>query len=145
MIDLLRFLHVFSISLWLGAALWVSGDVRRAMQLGRPHVDTLAARVWPALRVDLSAGLAAVLTGILLLVAEGVMPPRWGIVAGLVFALARLGVLTVLRRAFRSLAERLRGGEEIPPHAPAVRRIAMLSGIAHTLWLAALAGMVFPV
>jgi hypothetical protein len=28
---------------------------------------------------------------------------------------------------------------------PAARRMSMLSGIAHTLWLLALAGMVFPV
>jgi hypothetical protein len=144
-VDLFRFLHVLSISLWIAAVLWVSGDVRRTIALGRPHVDALESRVRPAFGLDVSAAIATVASGTLLLVAQGISRPRFGIVAGFVLALGRVGVLTALHRVWRSLAERLRQGEEIAPYHRTVRRIAMLSGIAHALWLAALAGMVFPV
>ncbi len=144
MVDLFRFLHVLSISLWIAAALWLSGDVRRTVALGRPHVDALASRVRPAFGLDVSAAIATVASGICLLVAEGVTRPRFGIIAGFAIALVRVGVLTEVRRVWRSLAERLRQGEEIQAYHPAVRRIAKLTGVAHSLWAVALAGMVFP-
>ncbi len=109
---LLAFLHVLSISVWMAAALWVAGDVRRTLASGRPHVDLLPQRVRPALGLD---------------------------------AAVRLGLLAAVRRAFRSIAARLRAGETVPTTDPAARRVAMLSGIAHTLWLLALAGMIFPI
>ena len=66
--------------------------------------------------------------------------------AGFVFTLVRLGVLAAMRRAWRGdrgAARARRGGAR--RRIPAARRMAMLSGIAHTLWLLALAGMVFPI
>jgi hypothetical protein len=50
-----------------------------------------------------------------------------------------------MRRAWKDIAERLGRGEQVPAGDPRARKMAMLSGIAHTLWLVALAGMVFPV
>jgi hypothetical protein len=35
------------------------------------------------------------------------------------------------------------GGPDLAAAMPAARRMAMLSGIAHALWLVALAGMIF--
>ena len=40
--SLLVFLHVLAAALWMAAALWVSGDVRRTLAMGRPYVDGLA-------------------------------------------------------------------------------------------------------
>ncbi len=145
MIDLFRFVHVLSISLWIAAALWVSGDIRRTVALGTPNPEALSSRLRPAFSLDLSAAIATVASGILLFVSEGTSRPRVGIVLGFVLALVRAGVLTGVRRLWRSLAERLKAGEEIPPSNPTVRRIAALAGLAHTLWLVALAGMVFPI
>lgn len=142
--SLLVFLHVVAISVWMAAALWVSGDVSRALALGRPHVDALAARVRPKLGLDAAAGVAAVVTGLLLMWEMGMGHPRPGISAGIVLTLARLGLLAAMRRAWRSIAARLERGERVETRDPAVRRMSMLSGIAHTLWLLALAGMVFP-
>lgn len=144
-IHFLRFLHVLSISVWMAAALWVPGDIRRTLALGRPHTDALAARVRPALGLDAGAGIATFVTGALLLWAERIGHPRPGMSAGILFALARLGVLAAVRRPWRSIATRLGSGEPVHATDPAVRRMAMLLGIAHTLWLLALAGMVFPV
>jgi hypothetical protein len=141
--DLLVFLHVLSTAAWLAAALWVAGDVRRTLELGRPHVDALAARVRPALGLDAAAGIATVVTGALLLWEEGMGHPRLGITLGIVFTLARLVLLAVARRSWRSVLGRLQRGEPVGPRDPAARRLGMLTGIAHTLWLLALAGMIF--
>jgi hypothetical protein len=143
-IDLLRFLHVLSMALWIGAALWLAGDVRRTMALGQPHVMALAARAKPSLGLDAVAGVATLVTGLALMLALGMTRPRFGIAAGFVLALLRLGVLAALRGTFGALARELRHGEDVPPYDHLVRRMAMLSGIAHTLWLLALAGMIFP-
>ncbi len=145
MIDLFRFLHVLSISVWIGAALWVFRDVRGTIALATPAPDALSARIWPALGLDLFAGIATVLTGIGLLLVEGVARPRAGITIGFVLALVRLGVMTGVRSRFGVLLARLREGGEVSAGDPTVRRMAMLTGIAHAVWLLALAAMVFPI
>lgn len=141
----LVFLHVLAVSVWMAAALWVSGDVSRALGLGRPYVDALAARVRPKLGLDAAAGIATLVTGLLLMWEEGMKHPRIGISVGIVLTLARLGVLAAMRRAWRDIASRLQRGEAVPSTDRAARRMAMFSGIAHTLWLLALAGMIFPI
>ena len=142
--SLLVFLHVLAIAVWMAAALWVPGDVSRALALGRPHVDALAARVRPQLGLDAAAGIATVVTGVLLMWEEALGKPRLGITVGIVATLVRIGLLVGLRRAWRSIATRLQRGEAVDARDPAVRRMSALSGMAHTLWLIALAGMVFP-
>jgi hypothetical protein len=142
---LLVFLHVISVSAWLGAALWLAGDVRRTLALGRPHVDALAARVRPPLGLDAVAGIATLVTGLLLMWEGGMGHPRFGISAGIVLTLLRFGALAAMRGAWRRLLARLRAGEAVPAADPAARRLSMFAGIAHTLWLLALAGMVLHV
>lgn len=141
---LLVFLHVLAASAWLGAALWVAGDVKRTLALGKPHVDALAPRVRPALGLDALAGIATLVTGGLLVWEMGV-GMRPGITAGILLTFGRLGVLAVMRNAWRDLLARLRAGDGVAAGDPSPKRLAMLSGIAHTLWLLALAAMVFPV
>lgn len=144
LIPLFLFLHVLSISVWLGATLWLTGDVKRSLALGKPHADALAARIAPALGLDAVAAIATFATGILVMWAEGWAPPRPGVGAGIVLALARAVVLVVVRRSVRSAVGRAQAGEAVSPSDPAVRRAVMLTGIAHLLWVLALAGMVFP-
>ena len=143
--SLLLFLHVLSIAAWLGAAMWVAGDVKRALALGRPHAAALGASVRPKLGLDAAAGIATVATGLLLMWEEAMTRPRLGIAAGFVLTLLRIGLLAALRRVFRAVAARIAAGEEVAPDDPAVRRMSMLTGIAHLLWALALAGMVFPI
>ncbi len=145
MVNTARFLHVLSISLWIGAALWVAGDVRRTLAAPRADLEALAARARPMLGLDVAAGVATILTGILLLLAEGVTRPRADIMLGFFLAVVRLGVLTGVRGSFRSLVVRAKEDASVGPRDPAARRIGMLSGVAHGLWLLALAAMVFPV
>ncbi|HSD19158.1 MAG TPA: hypothetical protein VLC54_03925 [Anaeromyxobacter sp.] len=143
--DLLRFLHVLSASAWLGATLWVASDVRRTLALGRPYPAGLAARVNPAIGLDVAMGIATVFTGLLVLTAQG-GHPRTGIMIGFALSLVRIGVvLAGLRPAWRTVATRLAAGQDVPPADAPVKRMAMWSGMAHTLWLLALATMVFPI
>jgi hypothetical protein len=143
--SLLVFLHVLAISTWIGAAIWVAGDVKRALAMGKPHVDVLAARIRPALGLDAAAGVATIVTGALLMWEEGMGHPRLGITAGIVLALVRLGLLAAVLRAWRGILARIQAGEAVSATDAAARRMSMLSGIAHTMWLLALAGMVFPI
>lgn len=143
--SLLVFLHVLAISSWIGAALWVAGDVKRALAMGKPHVDVLASRIRPALGLDAVAGIATIVTGGLLMWEMHMGHPRFGIMAGIVLALARLGLLAGMRRTWRGILARIRGGEAVAATDPAAKRMSMLSGIAHVMWLLALAGMVFPI
>ncbi len=141
----LVFLHVLAISAWIGAAMWVAGDVKRALAMGKPYVDALPGRVRPALGLDAIAGVATIATGALLMWYDHMARPPIGISIGILFALVRLGVLGALRGAWRSIVGRIGAGETVAANDPAARRMSMLSGIAHTMWLLALAGMVLPV
>jgi hypothetical protein len=144
LIPLFIFLHVLAISAWIAGALWLAGDVKRTLALGKAHVDMLAGRVRSALGLDAIGAVATFATGILIMWAEAWAPPRAGIAAGILFALARGFALAVVRRSARSVVGRAQAGEAVSPADPAVKRISMFSGIAHLLWVLALAGMVFP-
>ncbi len=139
------FLHLLAISAWIAAVLWVSGDVKRTVALGRPHVDALASRIRPAFGLDSIAAIATFASGILIMWGQGFVPPRAGVSAGILFAAVRGGVLAYLRRSVRAVIGRVQAGEAVSPADPVVRRMGILSGIAHLLWLLALAGMIFPV
>src|SRR5512138_3437952 len=141
----LVFLHVLSISVWIAAALWVAGDVRRALAMGKPFVDALPARVRPALGLDAIAGAATIVSGALVMWEEHLGAPRFGIAAGIVLAFVRLGVLAALRRTWRGILARIQAGQPVPADDPAAKKMSMFSGIAHTMWLLALARMVLPI
>ncbi len=143
--DVLSFLHVASISAWLAASIWLAGDVRRALALGKPHVDALAGRLAGPIKLDGIAALGTFVTGALIVWQQHLGMPRAGITAGILLAVARVGVLIALRRGWKSIHARVQAGEAVAADDPAARRLSMLAGIAHTLWLLALAGMVFPI
>ena len=142
-VDFVKFLHILAAAAWLGAALWMPGDVRRTLAQGKPCTDALPRRARPALSLDLWTGLATLLTGIALLALEGGQP-RTGVLVGFVAVLVRLGVLGLgMRPAYRRVEAAVSAGDLAAADAPA-RRLAMLGGICHLLWVIALAGMVFP-
>lgn len=139
----LLFFHVLSAAAWLAAALWTPGDVRRTLALGRPAVDALAARARPALALDLGAGLVTLLTGLAILGVDQVRP-RTGVEIGLGASILRfLVVLVAMRPAWRTVEAAIAKGGDLADALPAAKRMGMLAGIAHLLWLVALAGMVY--
>jgi hypothetical protein len=140
---LLKLLHVLSMATWLGAALWIPGDVKRTVAAGGDPA-ALGARVRPALALDLGAGLATIVTGVLLLFVHG-LPLRTGLEAGSALGILLLAlVAAAIRPAWKRVEAALAAGDRTAAAAGA-RRLAALSGVGHLLWLAALALMVLPV
>jgi hypothetical protein len=143
LIPLFLFLHILFISIWIAGLLWIPGDVKRTLALGKPHVDALVLRMRPALGLDALGAAGTFASGILVMGAESWAPPSPGISAGILFALLRVAALWMVRRSARAVAGRLHAGEAVAPTDPAVKRMGMFSGVAHLFWVLALGGMVF--
>jgi hypothetical protein len=140
---LLRFLHFVATAVWLGAALWVPGDVKRTLSLGPPHLAGLSRRVRPALRLGVWAGVATIATGAGLTMTGGSTRP--GIVVGFVIALFLLILgMTILLPAGKRAAALAEAGGDLAEARRLARSLAAFSGVGHLLWLAALAAMVLP-
>lgn len=140
----LRFLHVLSAALWMGAVLSWPGALRRGLKLGPPHPAPAIAQARTGLGLDLGAGLATVVTGLLYVSPLGGGPLRIGIVVGLALALARLALLVALARpTLQAVSDRI-GAGDIESARSASRRLPAYTGTAHLLWLLALVTMVFP-
>lgn len=141
----LRFLHVLSAALWMGSGLFWPGSLRRALALGPPHPPPALAQARVGLGLDLGAGIAAIVTGLLYASPLGGVTMRAGILVGLLLALGRLGLLVALARpALRRAGDALARGDLEAARA-ASKKLPAYSGSAHLLWLAALVAMVFPI
>lgn len=135
------FLHVLSAATWLGAALWIPGDVRRSLTLGKDQAQASTRRARPALALDLWSGLATLVTGVAAIWLEGGRP-RGGVMVGFAAVALRLGVFALgMRPAYRRVEAAVTAGDLAAGNAPA-RRVSMFAGIGHLLWVVALAGMV---
>jgi hypothetical protein len=138
----IRFLHILSAAAWLGAAIWVAGDARRTLSLGKPYIEALPARIAPALKLDLWAGVATVLTGLIYIAALGGRP-RLGVMIGFGLAVLRVGLTGgFLLPSFRGLASRISSGKEVKPNDFSVKGMALFTGVNHVLWVGALVAMV---
>jgi len=139
----LRFLHVLAAALWMGAALWWPGVLRRALAGDPAHASGPLALAGQCTRVDLVAGLATIGTGLLYASPLGGVAPRAGIYLGLALAVTRVGLLFGLALpALRQVSAALAGGDAATARS-ASRRLPAYAGSAHLIWLLALAVMVF--
>jgi hypothetical protein len=141
----LRLLHVAAAALWMGSALYWPGALRRALAAGPPHAAPALALARTALGLDLGAGVATMLTGLVYASPVGGGRLRAGILVGLALALVRLGLLLGLARpAVRRVSEADAAKDAVAALA-AARPIPAYAGSAHLLWLLALVFMVFPI
>ena len=140
---LLRILHLVAMAVWVGAALWVPGDVKRTLALGPPHLAPLARRVVPALRLGLWGGAATILTGVGL---TGLARShRIGLAVGFALALFLFILhMTILLPAGKRIARAIESGADLEEARRLAKSLAAFSGVAHLLWLAALVAMVLP-
>ena len=144
---LLRFLHIVSAALWVGAALYWPGDLRRAVEAGAGAPELALRRARGALGLDLGAGLATLLSGGAyagLLGADGMTVSGITMWGGLSLGLARLALLAALARPSVRRAEAAARGGDLARARGAAKGVAAYAGVAHLLWLLALAAMVLP-
>lgn len=141
-----RFLHILSAALWMGAVLYWPGALRRALKAaGPPLPEAALAQARVGLGLDLGAGLATLATGLVYASPWGVGRIRFGLILGLTFALARLVLLVVLARpSLHATSEAVAAGN-LDLARGASRRLPAYTGMAHLLWLFALVTMVFPI
>lgn len=140
-----RFLHILSAALWMGAVLFWPGALRRALKSGPPLPEAALAQARVGLGLDLGAGLATLVTGLVYASPAGVGETRFGIILGLTFALARLVLLVALARpSLRATSDAIAAGD-LDAARVASRRLPAYTGMAHLLWLFALVTMVFPI
>jgi hypothetical protein len=139
---LFRILHLVSMAAWLGAAMWVASDLKRTLELGAPHTSVVGARVRPALKVDVWAGVATMVTGVVL--AGLGKSHRIGVAVGFAIALVLfILVMTVILPAGKRAAAEAEAGR-LDEARRLTKSVAAFSGVGHLLWLAALVAMVLP-
>jgi hypothetical protein len=127
----LTLVHVACASIWFGAS-WLAGaDVRRALELGRPHADVLPERIRRLERLAIPSGVLTLLTGVALAVAVyGLreIPTRLYVILGLTVATMMVGALLV-SPMWRRVATVIENGQDLAmARAPA-------SWFARSLWL----------
>jgi hypothetical protein len=67
----LKLLHVGLAMIWMGGGVFFPREVRRAVELGRPHTTELRGRINHVTRVLVSCALLTVLTGVGLVLLSG--------------------------------------------------------------------------
>jgi hypothetical protein len=142
----LKILHVAAASVWIGAGLTTSRDVRHTLSLGRPHLDELMPRLRATAQLMNRSALVTVLSGLAIIFAVGGfarVPHR--IHVGLALTLLAIAAgRFLIRPVIGEIARALKA--PVPP-AEAARltaRFRMGIGVEHALRLAVLVLMMYP-
>jgi len=140
----LRLLHIASMAVWFGAMLFLSGDVRRTLAAGPEHADLLRTRCKRATVAAAAAGGITLLTGfglIGVLGGMGAVPPA--VHMGMTVSIVMLFLGGGVGRTWRSIDAGLAEGKPGADLMPLSKRITILTGIFHLLWVLTLITMVF--
>tara|TARA_Y100001934_G_scaffold268201_1_gene349874 strand:+ start:445 stop:900 length:456 start_codon:yes stop_codon:yes gene_type:complete len=143
-IYILKFFHIMAASVWFGAVLLTPSDVRRTLDMGRPHVDGLAERLEKSVSISLRAGVLAVLTGFGLIFASGGMAAmHFRIHIGMTLGILMLGIgFLMIMPIVIGICDNIRQGGDLSEAKSLAPRLGMFSGINHLLWFITLALMV---
>jgi len=143
--SVVKLLHILSMAVWFGIGLSVASDVKRTLARGKPHTELLGARVGRTLLIAAVGGLATLATGIGLIVLSGGMkgvPPR--IHAGLGLSIVAYALLLVVIRPLAARLDEVIAKGTAEEATTLAKRLAMMTGIDHTLKLVVLVLMVLP-
>ena len=141
--DVVKLLHILSMAVWFAVGLTVSGDVRRTLARGKPHTEALGARVGRTFLIAAIGGLATICSGIALIILSGGMKgvsPR--IHAGLGLSIVAYALLLVVIRPSAARLEEVIAKGDNDAATAISKRLAMTTGIDHTIKLAVLVLMV---
>lgn len=67
----IKFVHILSASVWFGASLLISMDIRQTLKTGVPHTKLLVSRVSSLEKIAIPSGLFTVISGIALIFVSG--------------------------------------------------------------------------
>ena len=130
----LKLFHIVATSIWFGVNLMQTGDIRRVLNLGKPHTDILPERINKIHRVSVVSGFLTIASGFaMIFFVGGFANVRAGIHAGLgltllLYAVEYFAVMT----AWKKLQSALSAGN-LDASRAAAKRYSMGIGIGHML------------
>jgi hypothetical protein len=137
----LKLFHVACASIWFGAS-WLAGaDVRRTLEMGRPHADLLPERIRRLERLAIPSGVLTLLTGVTLAVSIygwREVPTRLYVILGLTVATMVVGALLV-SPMWRRVAAVIEKGQDLQLARAPARWFARSLWVEHVLRLSVLA------
>lgn len=139
----LRFVHIAAMASWFGSIMMLTGDIRRSVELGPPHIAPLVGRVRRSVVIATGSGWTTVLTGVALIFdlgGFGAVPVA--IHVGLVLGLCLVGVGAFMGRTWDTLLAKHEAGDHAAV-GPLLKRMSMLGGIFQLVWTVILGLMVF--
>ena len=140
-LEILKVAHVAFASVWFGSR-WVADvDVRRTIELGRPHVDVLPQRIRRLEWVAIPCGAMTLVTGLALaawVYGLWTMPPWLRVVLGMTLGTMAVGALLVTP-TWRRIAAMIRNAEDLGKARVAAVWFARYVWLEHSLLLATLA------
>ncbi len=143
----LRAVHLLFMGVWFGVTLLSAGDMKRtlATQPDPAALELLSDRMMRSGRMAGISGILTWLSGLALVMYLGGMAAvPWPIHLALTLALVMIGLgAGGLNRTWGQIAAQLKGDAKVEDVRPLMKRISMMSGIFHLLWLVCFLLMVF--
>jgi uncharacterized membrane protein len=139
-----KLVHILATAVWFGGGLFLPGDIRRTLALGRPHADALVPRIKRVVPFLIGGGNLTLLSGLALVFIAGgfaAVPPRILVGLGLTVLLLGLGA-SVVAPTWNRIAHLVESGGDLAEAGRIARRFSVLNHVEHALWLAVLALMV---
>jgi hypothetical protein len=137
----LKLFHVACASTWFGAS-WLAGaDVRRTLELGRPHADLLPERIRRLERLAIPSGVLTLLSGVALAVSIygwRDVPTRLYVILGLTVATMLVGAIFV-SPMWRRVAAVIEKGQDLQIARAPARWFSRSLWVEHMLRLSVLA------
>jgi hypothetical protein len=142
---IIKVLHIACAAVWWGVPMSMSRDIRVTVPLGEPHWELLMIRVNRTRLIAIGAGLATILSGVMLILLFGgfaSVPIAIHIGFGLAFCLL-LSEVFWESSVWGMLVKQLESKEDADVLNRQVRKFSVIGGVQHTLWFCILVLMVF--
>lgn len=140
----LRLVHLLSMAVWFVAPMSITSDLKKTLARGKPHTDALVGRVERSLNIALVGAGLTIASGLGLIFTTGGFKVVSKLIhAGFALALIVLSIeFFVVKGAIGRLEGALKDDASRDAQA-AIKRVAMVTGIVHTLKLIIMAMMVW--
>jgi hypothetical protein len=141
----LRLVHLVFMATWIGAVMFITGDVKRSLAGGTQHHDLLQDRMRRSLRLANLSAIVTIGTGFALIDSVGGMGAvSPAIHSGMTLALlAWLAAGVGIGGAWKKIVSGLDQGQDLAALAPLLKRLKISAMVFQSLWIVTLVLMVF--